>query len=216
MACFRMTVLRKSKGASAVPTCCTSSGPQRVGSVARSSGSPRTRKTDFSPKWITKLKTDQQNTGADIAAIVSVASRNGSADAVEFCEDVWIAQFSAFAPLAVMLRNTLLHVDRERVVSRHRDTLKDIVYDYFTCHDFARRVKNIISSYVQMQKDLESEKRSMTRIWNKREAQIRLVIDSTSAMFGEIEGMVSGEKAIPVMDVLKLEESEDIEEEPLN
>ena len=95
--------------------------------------------------------------------------------------------------------------DRERIVAGHRDSLKDIVYDYFTGQDFARKVKGIISAYVQMQKDLESERRSMLRIWNKRDTQIRQVIDNTSAMFGEIEGLVAHDKAIPVLDILRLE-----------
>ena len=40
-----------------------------------------------------------------------------------------------------------------------------------------------------MQADLESEKRSMQRIWKSREKQIERVINNTVDMYGSIKGI---------------------------
>jgi hypothetical protein len=56
-----------------------------------------------------------------------------------------------------------------------------------------------------MQRDLESEKRAMNKIWSKREKQIITVLDNLSAMRGEIEGVVGGQKVLPSVETLSLE-----------
>jgi len=40
-----------------------------------------------------------------------------------------------------------------------------------------------------MQDDLDKERKTMTRLWAKREAQIRGVIDSTAGMYGDLQGI---------------------------
>jgi hypothetical protein len=55
-----------------------------------------------------------------------------------------------------------------------------------------------------MKEDLETEKRAMLRIWNKREKQITAVLENVTAMYGSIEGLV-GRKALPDMKPLSLD-----------
>jgi hypothetical protein len=40
-----------------------------------------------------------------------------------------------------------------------------------------------------MEEDLAKERRTMTRLWAKREEQIRGVIDSTAGMCGDLQGI---------------------------
>jgi hypothetical protein len=40
-----------------------------------------------------------------------------------------------------------------------------------------------------MQEDLEKEGRAMTRLWAKREEQIRGVIEATAGMYGDLQGI---------------------------
>ncbi len=40
-----------------------------------------------------------------------------------------------------------------------------------------------------MQADLERERKTMTRLWAKREEQIRGVIESTAGMYGDLQGI---------------------------
>jgi hypothetical protein len=40
-----------------------------------------------------------------------------------------------------------------------------------------------------MEEDLAKERRTMTRLWAKREEQIRGVIDSTAGIYGDLQGI---------------------------
>ncbi len=83
--------------------------------------------------------------------------------------------------------------------------MKDVIYDYVTGKDFSMRVRQIAAAYIEMQKDIETEKRSMNRIWTKREKQISIVLENLSGMRGEIEGIVGGQKLLPEVDNLSLD-----------
>ena len=51
------------------------------------------------------------------------------------------------------------------------------------------QVEAIVEGFSTMKNDLESEKRSMQRIWKQREKQIEKVITSTVDMYGSIKGI---------------------------
>ena len=110
----------------------------------------------FSTAWIDKLKKDLQACGADVGVIMSVALpkeiRNfGPVD------EVWVTDFASAIGLCTALRYGIIKIARERLIVQHQDSMKDIVYKYVTGEDFARRVRSVVDSYVQMQGDLESE-----------------------------------------------------------
>ena len=63
-----------------------------------------------------------------------------------------------------------------------------LVYDYLTGPRFRQRVEAIVEKFSDMQADLDRERKSMTRLWAKREAQIQGVIESTVGMYGGSSG----------------------------
>ena len=58
-------------------------------------------------------------------------------------------------------------------------------------------METIVNSFVEMQKDLESEKRAMNKLWKKREKEIVNVISATTDMYGSIQG-IAGNAIKPV------------------
>lgn len=50
-------------------------------------------------------------------------------------------------------------------------------------------VARIVEKFSDMQADLEKERKATTRLWAKREAQIRGVIESTVGMYGDLQGI---------------------------
>jgi hypothetical protein len=54
---------------------------------------------------------------------------------------------------------------------------------------FRQRVEAIVEKITDMQADLDRERKAMTRLWAKREAQIRGVIESTVGMYGDLQGI---------------------------
>lgn len=159
---------------------------------------------DFSKGWIEKLLKDQQEACADTAVLLSTALPKGM-KGFGLHEDLWVTDYASAMSLCAALRQTLIQVSRERLVTVHQDGLKDVIFSYITGPDFSRRVKNIIGVYGQMQSDLDSEKLAMTRIWKKREKQIASVLGNATEMWGEIEGTLGNQKLLPQIDQLSLE-----------
>src|SRR5690606_37194139 len=60
---------------------------------------------------------------------------------------------------------------------------------YLTGPRFRHRVEAIVEKFTDIQADLEKERKTMTRLWAKREAQIRGVIESTGGMYGDLQGI---------------------------
>ena len=65
----------------------------------------------------------------------------------------------------------------------------EMVYQYLTGPRFRHRIEAIVEKFSDMQADLERERKTMTRLWAKREEQIRGVIESTAGMYGDLQGI---------------------------
>ena len=63
----------------------------------------------------------------------------------------------------------------------------------------------MVNAYQQMQEDMESEKRSMQRIWKKRETQIQKVMGNVTDIYATIEGLVGSQKVLPDIEPLSLD-----------
>ena len=64
-----------------------------------------------------------------------------------------------------------------------------MVYEYLTGPRFRARVESIVEKVTEMEADLARERKTMTRLWAKREEQIRGVIESTAGMYGDLQGI---------------------------
>jgi hypothetical protein len=71
------------------------------------------------------------------------------------------------------------------------------VYQYLTGQRFRQRIESIVEKFSDMQSDLEKERRATTRLWAKREAQIRGVIESTVGMYGDLQG-IAGQALVEI------------------
>jgi hypothetical protein len=167
---------------------------------------------DFQKTWIPKLKNDQQEAKADIAVIMSVAMPEEVATFGTY-EGVWITDYKSITGLATALRQGLIEATRQKAITVGRDGVKDVIYNYITSREFTLHIQAMVTAYKQMKEDLESEKRSMSRIWSKREKQISTILDNITGMYGSIEGLVSNQKALPTIDTLSLESIVKDEEE---
>ena len=159
----------------------------------------------FAYNWIEKLKKDQQSSKADIAVIMTITLPN---EIVGFgfgiYDDIWITNYKSALGLATALRQVLLEVARQKVVSSGKAGTKAMIYEYVTGKEFAMHIKVIVSAFAKMQEELETEKRAVTRIWKKREKQLATVLSNVAGMRGSIEGL--SQKALPDVDLMSLEE----------
>ncbi len=160
---------------------------------------------DFQKSWIEKLKKDQQQAQADIAVLMSIALP-GTIKNFGLQDGIWISDYKSTTGLATALRQGIIDANRQKAITVGRDSIKDVIYNYITSQEFALHISSVMSSYKQMQEDLESEKRAMARIWKKREKQIITVLDNVSGMYGSIEGIVGTQKALPPIETMDLEQ----------
>ncbi len=64
-----------------------------------------------------------------------------------------------------------------------------LLYDYLTSNTFSMQIEAIVEGFTQMKNDLDTEKRSMQRIWKQREKQLEKVIVNTVDMYGSVKGI---------------------------
>ena len=159
------------------------------------------RARNWSNGWIGKLKEDQAAAGADVAVLVCSALPVGVRH-MELVDGVWIVGFAYVSAMASALRQGLIGVAQARSIDANRKDALHEIYDYLTSNDFNRRVRAMVESFIEMKSDLESERRSMERMWTKRAKQLDALGLNTAGMYGELEAMIGS--ALPAIETLEL------------
>lgn len=146
------------------------------------------RTKNWSDLWLAKLRGDQRTAKADIALLVSNALPKG-VDAFDLVDGVWVTEPRCAIPVAIALRQSLIELATARDAKKGQQTKMELVYDYLTGPRFRHRVEAIVEKFSDMQADLDRERKAMTRLWAKREAQIKGVIEATVGMYGDVQGI---------------------------
>jgi hypothetical protein len=155
------------------------------------------RTKNWSDGWLSKLRDDQRAAKADIALIVSSTLPKG-VETFDLIEGVWVTDTRCAIPIAIALRQSLIELSTARQANEGQQTKMEMVYQYLTGPRFRHRVEAIVEKFSDMQADLDEERKTMTRLWAKRETQIKGVIESTVGMYGDLQGIVG--RALPEID----------------
>ena len=181
--------------------------------VTGASGSPcgailweMKRTKNWTDGWITKLRDDQRRAKAEFAVIVSTALPKG-VSTFDLVDGVWVADFKCAVPIAIVLRQLLIDVATARIVGEGQQNKMELVYDYLTGPRFRQRVEAIVEKFDEMQSDLDKERKAMTKLWAKRQAQIEGVLSATAGMYGDLQGIAG--KALKEIGALELPALED-------
>jgi hypothetical protein len=92
--------------------------------------------------------------------------------------------------VGTVLRACLIDLAATRRAVAGKNEAMDALFAYLTGPDFRQRVEAIVRTFSDMQADLEEEKRAATRRWSRREKQLTRVVMSTSALYGDLEGLL--------------------------
>jgi hypothetical protein len=63
------------------------------------------------------------------------------------------------------------------------------IYAYLTGPRFKHRVECIAEKFTELRSDLDKERRWMTRQWAKRDGELLAVLEATSGMYGDLQGI---------------------------
>jgi hypothetical protein len=167
------------------------------------------RTKDFQPSWIEKFKADMREKGADIGVLVTEAMPSGL-ERMGMYDGIWICTFDEFKGLSGVLRESMIQLSLAVASQENRGDKMHLLYDYLTSNTFRMQVEAIVEGFSSMKNALESEKRSMQRIWKEREKQIDKVITNTIDMHASIRGIAGS--AIQPVQALELDSGFDDEE----
>jgi len=164
------------------------------------------RTKDFQPTWIEKFKADIRDKGADIGVLVTEVMPAGM-DRLGMKEGIWICTFEEFKGLSNVLRESIIRLSAAIASQENKGDKMGMLYDFLTSNAFKLQIEAIVEGFTTMKNDLESEKRSMQRIWKSREKQIEKVVTNTIDMYGSIKGIAGN--AIGTVKALELPGSEE-------
>jgi hypothetical protein len=157
------------------------------------------RTKNWSDGWLAKLRDDQRSANAELALLVSNALPKG-VTAFDHVDGVWVAEHRCAIPVAIALRQSLIEIAKVRQAGNGQQTKMELIYEYLTGPRFRHRIEAIVEKFSDMQSDLERERKATVRLWAKREAQIRGVIEATVGMYGDLQGIAG--KALQEIEAL--------------
>lgn len=160
------------------------------------------RTKEFSPSWIDKFKFDMTEKGADIGVLVTSAYPKGM-EQMGFYNGVLICSFTEFKGVVAVLRDSLMRINQAFSSQDNKLGKAELLYSYITSSEFKLTIENLIGTFIIMKTDLESEKRSMNRIWVKRESQIDIAERNAIKMYGTFQANLGS--LLPNIEVLSLE-----------
>ena len=163
------------------------------------------RTKNWTDGWLAKLREDQRKAKADVALIVSSVLPKG-VHTFDQIEGVWVTEPRCAIPVAIALRHYLIELATARQAGEGQQTKMELVYGYLTGPRFRHRVEAIVEKFSEMQDDLNKERKFMTRNWAKREQQIRGVLEGTSGLYGDLQGIAGKAlEEVPGIDVPLIE-----------
>ncbi|NQY10725.1 MAG: DUF2130 domain-containing protein [Flavobacteriales bacterium] len=168
------------------------------------------RTKDFQPSWIEKFKADIRAKGANIGVLVTEVMPSDM-DRMGLKDGIWICNYEEFKGLCAVLRESIIQLSTAVSTQENKGEKMEMLYEFLTGNTFRMQVEAIVEGFSQMRNDLESEKRSMQRIWKQREKQIEKVTTNTIDMYGSIKGIAGN--AVQSVKALELGGEDDDEQE---
>jgi hypothetical protein len=159
----------------------------------------------WSDAWITKLKQDMLKVNADIGVLVTSVYPNGM-DRMGFVDGNWVCSLEEFKGSVTLLRDGLIRVHKSIKREENRGDKMVLLYNYLTGNEFQMQIRAIVDGFMQMQAELDREKRSLMASWKRRQKLIDAVLENTTNMYGSLQG-IAGRGAIGHIDALELPES---------
>ncbi len=166
------------------------------------------RTKDFQPTWIEKFKADIREKGANIGVLVTEVMPSDM-DRMGLRDGIWICNYDEFKGLCAVLRESIIQLSTAISSQENKGDKMDLLYTFLTSNTFRMQIEAIVEGFTTMKNDLDSEKRSMQRIWKQRDKQIEKVITNTIDMYGSIKGIAGN--AVQSVKALELPGGDDEE-----
>jgi len=148
------------------------------------------RTQNWSDKWVSKLKTDQQRVGADIGVIVSTSMPKDTKN-IALRRGVWVCSLATAPEIALLLRTQLIELYRIQNQTKLGDQKKELIYNYLISKNFQRHVENLIESLLTQKGNLDKERISIEKSFARREQGLQKALMSIAGLYGDLQGLAS-------------------------
>jgi len=155
----------------------------------------------WSQEWIKKFKSDMVNAKADIGVLVTSVYPK-EMDRMGFVEGVWVCNLEEFKGSVSLLRQSLIATYQATKRDENRTDKMSLLYGYLTSNEFNLQLNSIVHGFMNMQEELEKEKRSLMASWKRRQKLIDGVLANTTEMYGSLQGIAGS--AIVHIEALEL------------
>lgn len=143
----------------------------------------------WSEGWIDKLKADKRAINAEEAVIISEVLPTGM-NMAGFRNGIWVTNRAFATTLAGTLRAKLIEIFYVKQSVQAKDGKMELMYAYLSGTEFKHRVEAIVEAFTNMQAEIEKEKRYFMTKWARDEKNIRMVIDNTYGMHGDLKSII--------------------------
>ena len=172
-----------------------------AGSILYESKSTKT----WSNKWVDKLRSDMQDSGASVSLLVSKAFPAKESEALVQMEDrIWLCKPGPHVKAFVRaLRQGIVMEARQKTLEEFASSSsKDALFDYIT-GDFVEQISNIGRVYSDLSDEMTKEKKAFKRKWAAREKLLEQLANSMTGVVGSISGI-----GVPSIKLEKIKELE--------
>lgn len=182
----------------------------KYGNVAGSILWEAKRTKDWDKKWTAKLKDDMRKINASDCILVTTVLPQG----VKFydrVDNVWVTSYEYVINLASVLREGIMRVAIAKKSASHSDEQLRELYRIITSDSFRNKFEardEIISS---MKKELDAEKKSTEKRWQRQEASIDKLSRNNNQLYGELQAYIPSLKPLQSGE-LELESGENFQE----
>jgi len=147
----------------------------------------------FDPKWISKLKEDGAESGADILVIITKAMPKGKEqDAMVLEEGVYVINSSnptfilgSFVPL---VSEGLRFKRQVGIQSNSKDNM-ELLYNYLMSDDFKSRFNGILEFFANRRRQHDAEKLFFKKKWSAEEKELNAILDSAQTVYHNIQSI---------------------------
>ena len=189
-------------GADLVQTVVSPSG-QTCGSITWETKNAQ----NWNSKWIEKLRYDMIANKSEFAVLVTMVLPPEIRHFGQL-NGIWVCDLPSWPGLATVLRLQVLNLAAARASAEGRDQKMDILYKYLTGPEFRERVNAVMHTFIQMQDQLNREKRAISKHWSTREKQVQKVLEGIAGMYGDLQGII-GKTSLPEIEALELSYGEE-------
>jgi hypothetical protein len=154
----------------------------------------------FQPAWIEKFREDMRAKNATAGILVTDKERLFQVD------NIWVCTLDEFKSLCYVVRAFIIIVEEATEAQANRSDKANLLLDYIISQEFRGQAEGIVESFVEMQMQLEAERRSYEAQWKRREQNTRKALLHTTHMFSSIKAIVGNN--LPNVPLLELPQPE--------